>query len=178
MGLRRHRGYVVFIVYLVHLKEVNSLTCYLSPPAPQDPKSPPSPIITQPAQHILNDTSLAAVSLANGDRQLFFQDNTGLIRRAYYTASNSEWSTESSLSINTTAKNYTPLAVTVTQACSGCATQVVIKASSFIVLTQTNFYVDYTILYLRKPYPKFDFCVLRSLVFGSRSIIGRSSTGN
>lgn len=124
----------VFIVYLVHVNQVqssyksNSLTHHYSPRAPHDPKSTPNPNITQPAQYILNDTSLAAVSLANGDRQLFFQDNTGRIRRAYRTASNGQWSTNSSLSIDTTAKNYTPLAVTVAQACSVCATQVLIKS--------------------------------------------------
>ena len=81
---------------------------------PQDPEITPHPNITRAAQYILNDTSLAALSLANGDRQLFFQDNTGLIRRAIRTASNGQWNTSPNLSVNSTnAKNNTPLAVNV-----------------------------------------------------------------
>ena len=85
-----------------------------SPAAPQNPKITPHPNITRVAQYILNDTSLAALFLANGDRQQFFQDNTGLIRRAVRTASNSQWSTSPYLSVNfNNAKNNTPLAVNV-----------------------------------------------------------------
>ena len=79
--------------------------------------------ITLAAQVILDDTSLAALSLPNGDRQLFFQDSTGLIRRAVRTASNSQWSTSPNLNaslnlgphpiVNSNPKKYTPLAVTV-----------------------------------------------------------------
>lgn len=124
----------VSIVYLVHINQVqssyksNSLTHHYSSRAPRDPKGTPNPNITQSARHILNDTSLAAVSLANGDRQSFFPDIAGLIRRAYRTASNSPWSTNSSLSIDTTAKTYRPLAVTLAKACSVCARQVLIKS--------------------------------------------------
>ncbi len=67
---------------------------------------PPIPQST----YILNDTSLTALSLPNGDRQLFFQGSTGLIRRAVRTASNDQWTTSQTLSINSNAKNYTPLA--------------------------------------------------------------------
>ena len=64
---------------------------------------------------ILNGTSLAALTLANGDRQLFFQDNIGLIRRLIRTASNSQWSTsaDQNLSRNSNPRSYTPLTVTV-----------------------------------------------------------------
>ena len=72
--------------------------------------SPSNPVITLAEQHILNDTSLAALVLANGDRHLFFQDNTGLIRRAVRTASNNQWSTSPTLSVDSNAKNHTPLA--------------------------------------------------------------------
>ncbi|CAD6569571.1 MAG: hypothetical protein ASARMPRED_002950 [Alectoria sarmentosa] len=57
------------------------------------PSAPSNPNVTRAAQNILNDTYLAAVSLVNGDRQLFFQDSTGLIRRAIRTASTNQWST-------------------------------------------------------------------------------------
>lgn len=82
---------------------------------------------TAPAQHILDDTSLAAVALANGDRQFFFQDNDGVIRRAIRTASNSKWSTSFYLNFSTLPesnpelnvhpgsqrpKNLTPMAAT------------------------------------------------------------------
>ena len=72
--------------------------------------SPSNPVITLAEQYILNDTSLAALILANGDRHLFFQDNTGLIRRAVRTASNNQWSTSPTLSVDSNAKNHTPLA--------------------------------------------------------------------
>lgn len=72
-----------------------------------DFRSPPTPPILQ---HILNDTSLTALSFTNGDRQLFFQDNMGRIRRAVRTASNNQWITNLDLSIDSNAKNHTPLA--------------------------------------------------------------------
>lgn len=91
------------------------------------PSVPKNHNTTGPAQHILNDTSLAAVVLANDDRQFFFQDNNGDIRRAIRTASNSKWST--SFFLNSSAlpepdpemnhhpgyqrpKNLTPMAAT------------------------------------------------------------------
>ncbi|KAL9076101.1 MAG: hypothetical protein Q9161_001148 [Pseudevernia consocians] len=60
-------------------------------------------------------------SLANGDRQLFFQENTGVIRRAIYTASNNQWntspylnaSTNSFLNFSSNPKTHTPLAVAI-----------------------------------------------------------------
>lgn len=76
---------------------------YHSPPAPQNPNT------TRVAQHILNDTSLAAISLPNGDRQLFFQDNTGLIRHAIRTGINGQWNTSSYLNISSNPENNTPL---------------------------------------------------------------------
>ncbi|MCJ1451780.1 hypothetical protein MMC28_002120 [Mycoblastus sanguinarius] len=86
------------------------------------PSAPPNPNTTTlnttnpsiaPAQYILNDTSLEAAILPNGDRHLFFQDSTGLIRRAIRSASTNSWNTGLHLSISSNAKNYTPLAVTV-----------------------------------------------------------------
>ena len=95
-----------------------SLTHFASPPvaSPSVSNSPTPRISTNvsTAQTILNDTSLAAVILANGDRQLYFQDNTGLIRYAVRTASTNQWDTSPHLSFNSSAKNHTPLAVTAT----------------------------------------------------------------
>lgn len=62
--------------------------------------SPSNRDITRAEEFILNGTSLAALTLANGDRQLFFQGVTGLIRRAIRTASNDQWSTSPSLSVH------------------------------------------------------------------------------
>ena len=52
------------------------------------------------------------MSLSNGDRHLFFQDNTGLIRRAVRTESNGQWTTSPDLNVSTipSLKRNTPLA--------------------------------------------------------------------
>lgn len=64
--------------------------------------------ITPTTQFLLNDTSLAALSDSNGNRYLFFQDPTGLIRGVVRT--DSEWSTSLNLGTSINAKYYTPLA--------------------------------------------------------------------
>ena len=78
--------------------------------------SPPAPNITHAPQYILNDTSLAAVFLSNGDRHFFFQDNTGLIRRAVRVESNGQWTTSPNLNASADAssnpKRHTPLTAT------------------------------------------------------------------
>ena len=79
------------------------------------PPAPPNSDIT--SQNILNDTSLVALLLSNGDRVLFFQDNTGLLRRAVRTNSNGQWITSQNLNASTNLppgpssnpKKYTPL---------------------------------------------------------------------
>ena len=89
------------------------MSCFLShnfsSPAPQIPN------VTTAAQFILNDTSLAALSLPNGDRQFFFQDSTGRIRRTGRTASNSQWNTSpdsnTSVTVPGNPKNHKPLAL-------------------------------------------------------------------
>lgn len=65
--------------------------------------------ITPTAELILNDTSLAAVADSDGNRYLFFQDPTGLIRGVIRT--DNQWSTNLNLGASANAKNYTPLAV-------------------------------------------------------------------
>ena len=92
---------------------ISSLAHFYSPPAPQ------SHTITPAAQFIFNDTSLAVLSLSNGERHLFFQDNTGRIRRAIYTESNNQWSTSPYLNLRPQPKNYTPLAATASQELEG-----------------------------------------------------------
>ncbi|KAM0800348.1 hypothetical protein BDR22DRAFT_972912 [Usnea florida] len=92
-------------------------TSVSSPPAPPNPKITPHPNITHAPQYILNDTSLAAVVLSNGDRHLFFQDNTGLIRRAVRVYSDGQWNTGRNLNasdfkLSAKPKKYTPLTAT------------------------------------------------------------------
>lgn len=111
VGIWRHREHVLHksstvIRCGVRADLISSLAHFHSPPAPQ------SHNITPAAQFILNDTSLAALSLSNGDRQLFFQDNTGRIRRAIRTESNNQWSTSPYLNLSSNPKNYTPLVAT------------------------------------------------------------------
>ena len=74
-----------------------------SPNAP--PPSPP------PLQQIINDTSLAATVLANGDRHLFFQDPQGAIRRVIRTASATQWNLEPIPIPILDARSATPMAV-------------------------------------------------------------------
>ena len=52
-------------------------------------------------QYILNDTSLAAVFSLNEDQQLFFQNNTGLIRHAVRVDFNGQWTTSPNLNAST-----------------------------------------------------------------------------
>lgn len=59
----------------------------ISPPTLRNDNATPA------TQYTLNDTSLVALVLEKGDPQLFFQKNTGLVRCAIRTASNSQWST-------------------------------------------------------------------------------------
>lgn len=83
---------------------------------------------------ILNDTSLAALALANGNRYLFFQDNTGLIRAAIRTPSNGRWSTSTSTNFNVTSS-----AVVVSEEDPQVLGK---KATQFMVLTNVDLYVD------------------------------------
>ena len=82
-----------------------------SPSAPGSPRAR-TPKNPSTAQYILNDTSLAAVTLPNNDRHLYFQDSTGRIRYVIRTASTNQWNTSPDSSITASAKNHTPLAAT------------------------------------------------------------------
>lgn len=84
------------------------LAYFYSPPVTTS-----SPNLPSAAQYILNDTSLAALILPSGDRQLFFQDNDRSIRRAIRTASDKQWTISPYLNLSANPKKYTPLAATV-----------------------------------------------------------------
>ena len=90
------------------------------------PPAPPSHNVAPAAQFILNDTSLAALSLSNGERHLFFQDNTGRIRRAIRTASKNQWSTSPYLNLSSKPKNHTPLVAAVSEERIGMETGAVV----------------------------------------------------
>ncbi|MCJ1261726.1 hypothetical protein MMC22_001592, partial [Lobaria immixta] len=63
------------------------------------------------AKHgILNDSSLAALSLPNGDRRLFYQEPNGRIKQAAYSSSSKEWPSTSISVVASDARNNTPLA--------------------------------------------------------------------
>ena len=68
-----------------------------------------SPFVTDKC--ILDDTSLTALELPNGDRRLFFQEFSGTIRQAFYSSATKEWKADVNYIVASDAKNHTPLAV-------------------------------------------------------------------
>ena len=76
----------------------------LDSPTPSD-----SPVLTD--RRILDDTSMAALALPNGDRRLFFQDLSGVIRQAFYSAASRQWRADIKYIVASNAKNHTPIAV-------------------------------------------------------------------
>lgn len=59
---------------------------------------------------IKNGRSIAAVALGNGDKRLLYQENTGSIREALYTASTRKWTSDVNNIVVTNARNDTPVA--------------------------------------------------------------------
>ncbi|KAL8794416.1 MAG: hypothetical protein Q9195_003003 [Heterodermia aff. obscurata] len=80
-------------------------TLLVVPPS-QAPAVPPS------KHAVLNDTSIAAITMPNGDRRVFFQERSGIIRQAKYSTSAQEWAAESTenFQVIDDARNHTPLA--------------------------------------------------------------------
>ena len=68
-----------------------------------------NPKTTSAANYILSDTSLAALILPSGERQLFFQDIDGFIRRAIWTASDEPWVISPYFNLSVSSKKHTPL---------------------------------------------------------------------
>ncbi len=58
----------------------------------------------------MNDSSVAVVALSNGDKRLLYQENTGSIREALYTASTKEWTSNVNNIVATNARESTPMA--------------------------------------------------------------------
>ncbi|KAL8831082.1 MAG: hypothetical protein Q9191_001063 [Dirinaria sp. TL-2023a] len=63
---------------------------------------------------VMSDTSLAAVELPNGDRRLFFQDDSGFIRQATFSSSTKEWTADPGYVVASDARNRTPIAAVTT----------------------------------------------------------------
>ena len=97
---------------------------------------------------ISEDTSLAAVIFANGDRQLFYQDNSGSFRRVARTPASGQWYTSSVLDSNCNPKHLTPLAVTSIVGRNGFPPQVPIKSQSSNDSLLANVNIDYAVLCL------------------------------
>ena len=57
-----------------------------------------------------NGTSLAVVSLTNGDKRFFFQEGSGSVRGGVYTSANKQWIADTNNVVASDAKNSTPLA--------------------------------------------------------------------
>ncbi|KAL9630805.1 MAG: hypothetical protein Q9204_004538 [Flavoplaca sp. TL-2023a] len=79
-------------------------------------------VSAKPYHSMADDTAVAAITLSNGNRQVFFQEESGYIRRALYSAEAGIWQTsiesnlgspDSPASILPLAKNSTPLAAAV-----------------------------------------------------------------
>lgn len=59
---------------------------------------------------ILNDSSVAMVQhLDSGDRRLFFQEDTGIIRHAIHSSSTNAWKADLIYTVASDAKNHTPI---------------------------------------------------------------------
>ena len=110
--LASRRTKVAWIIYSNEVRMLNRsgfLLAYLySRPVPTS-----SPNLTSAIQYFLNDTSLAALILPSGARQLFFQDNNGIIRGAIRSASKNQWTISPDLNLSSNSKRNTPLAATI-----------------------------------------------------------------
>lgn len=79
---------------------------YHSSSATARPSEGPSSI----TQQILNDTSLAAIYMNDGDRHVFFQDPKGDIQQVIYAASQDQWIVRTNPTGISDARHLTPLA--------------------------------------------------------------------
>ena len=78
-------------------------------------------VSAKPYHSMADDTAIAAVTLSNGNRQVFFQEESGYLRRALYSAEAGIWQTSVNSNLGSAdspapilfAKNSTPLAAAV-----------------------------------------------------------------
>ena len=83
---------------------------------------------------ILNDTSLAATILANGDRHVYFQDSAGFVRLATCSSSG-QWHVSPRSNISSNPQDRTPLAATAVERPDGTVDVGLHRFSSSNVLT-------------------------------------------
>lgn len=130
----------------------------VTPSRPQNPVTSSRPTTTSAAQYILNDTSLAALVLAYGDRQLFFQANNGSIRSAVFTESENQWNLSTYFDLSSNPKSHTPLAATVYNSVEsindGDSSSLMTVSLENPQLSHAEFYTDWVAICFRKPYSR------------------------
>ena len=67
--------------------------------------------VSASSHHILNDSSLAALGINDGDRTVIFQDQVGIVRQATYSDMANKWGMAPSAVVASGPKNSTPLAL-------------------------------------------------------------------
>lgn len=97
----------------VHTHLLRSSKLLLTPSSTSTALSKSTPTASSTPSKILNDTSIAAHHRPNGDRHLFFQDNTGAVRQAMYSKSLNQWIRTLDLVVTLDAKNHSPLAAVI-----------------------------------------------------------------
>ena len=77
----------------------------------KSPTKPQKPFNNSVMPTILNDTSLAAAVLTNGDRHLFFQGADGSLRRITHTEATNQWILDKTPVVISDARDLTPMTV-------------------------------------------------------------------
>ena len=65
--------------------------------------------VNRPEHGLMDSTSLSIVTTSSGDKHLFFQDASGMIRQAFYQASPRSWSASASSILATNVRNNAPI---------------------------------------------------------------------
>lgn len=70
-----------------------------------------SPTTSLDKQHsVMDNTSITVVTLPNSNRQVYFQERTGALRRAVYSSQARVWQASADVRLNPGIKTNTPLA--------------------------------------------------------------------
>ena len=118
---------------MIHPANIDIQRSHVSSPV-QTASAPQSPIPTPTIETILDDTSLAATILANGDRHVYFQDSAGLVRWATRSSSG-QWHVSPKSNISSDPQDRTPLAATAVERDDGTVDVGLHRFSSSHVLT-------------------------------------------
>ena len=114
--------------------------------------TPLPPVYTHaPSNHtILNDTSLTAVTTSEGNRHLFFQEESGIIRQSIFTPLNGKWSAPTTYVVATDARLYTPMSAI--QVPQNMTPDLDASRSEQVKLTMTCNCIDFADLTIRSTY--------------------------